>query len=290
MTLGLERAREVAPPSFLADSVLAERGKSLVVRGTFDGEPAALKFLTDAAPRWRSKFAHEVGILRRFAAVGSPVTVPDLLWADVDRGAMIQEFIPGTPLGSDRVALQAPIVELGRLIEATRAITSWTGVEAPARAIVVDRYLSSLGRCVEQGLLERGEFERASRLLTVLACEPMLAHGDMLLSNILLRDGKLVFIDWEHARRRLPQHDLAFIWLTVAWNDAEAEQVVAASQESGGNQYAAFLLNALLLAALELQHAQDIADEGLRTQTTQHLAGRLADVRKGLASLVARYS
>lgn len=243
-------------PDFRPITLLSRTEKSLLIAGACEDGPAIAKLLTSREPLWAEKFGAEIEAYRCFTDTPPPVRVPALIAADEQHRVLLIAHAPGRlPVpGRDRFPLQAlDPAHVTAMIEAMADLAQW---RPPTDVLTRSPdYVGRLDRDHRQGLTTRQDHQALTDLLHQVGTDLVPGHGDPLPTNFVFGpDGRTTVIDWEHAGRYLPGHDLAVLW-TVLANTEEArariEELVAAGSTSAR---AAFTLNRAMLLVRELRN------------------------------------
>ncbi|MFD0509588.1 phosphotransferase family protein [Streptomyces aureus] len=220
------------------------------------GRTGHRKASTSREPLWAEKFGAEIEAYRCFTDTPPPVRVPALIAADEQHRVLLIAHAPGRlPVpGRDRFPLQAlDPAHVTAMIEAMADLAQW---RPPTDVLTRSPdYVGRLDRDHRQGLTTRQDHQALTDLLHQVGTDLVPGHGDPLPTNFVFGpDGRTTVIDWEHAGRYLPGHDLAVLW-TVLANTEEArariEELVAAGSTSAR---AAFTLNRAMLLVRELRN------------------------------------
>ncbi|WP_157905338.1 phosphotransferase, partial [Parafrankia colletiae] len=199
--LNADQARRVrlCYPDFRLREMVADTGKAVLLAGTYGGQPAVLKVLTDQARPWRERFARESAAYEAFAAEPPPVRVPVLL-APPAPGLLLVERIPGLPVARHRYP-DAPLSEAAAaaLLYVSDTLSDWA---APAVFVPAIDYPQRIRRYGPGGHGVLGA-DAVMGLLTLYRriagrVRWRFAHGDLLPTNVLLDDGAVpAVLDWE---------------------------------------------------------------------------------------------
>ncbi|MET8365308.1 phosphotransferase [Micromonospora sp. NPDC005194] len=250
------------------DTVLRRTDKTLLARGSFCGEPAAVKYLIDPDPFWAARWRHELDVYEVFGDTTPPVRVPRLLHTDRDR-LLVLEWVDASPLAVERYPQrELDTREVDAVLDCIAALNEWT---YPAvRFSPTFDYSERLARYQAKRYLTEGQREALDSLLARCDAPAQLNHGDPLASNILLNAGRsdsddeaettAVLVDWEFTGLFLPGFDLAMLHTQVgASTPLIRERIEAIVSETGIE--AAFALNLAVVLTRELRLHHELPED-----------------------------
>jgi len=140
-----------------------------------DGTNVVFKQLTSRAEPWQSLFRNEMRV--------------------------------GRKLKSSELARHSPRL-LG--VDMHRKISGWEHAEGKSSG--VGRYFSGKIKDKDCKAILK-VVEKVGRILPPPKDGYRFSHGDLVCSNLLLSQDKVVLVDWEHAGMRPAYYDLAFLWV-----------------------------------------------------------------------------
>lgn len=285
-TMSLARQR---CPDFTPEGVLARTGKTLLVEGMFQQQPAVAKLLTDDAPLWRRRFTVEAATYRMFATDPPPVAVPGLLSVDVDAGVLILSRVAGTGAASERHPTTGLSPAVSKTVVATvEAIATWAPPEG-AFAAVFD-YPERFSRYGPHGYgLLTGEdvtvLTHIDAALNSSVDAWAFAHGDALPSNMLMDAHHVTVVDWEWAGMYRPGYDHALLWTLLHHAPNTRAALIASASTGPWARRAGLWVNAAMTVAREIRIHRDLAPTPERERILTQLDRDLTAVRHELASL-----
>ncbi|MGC5322425.1 phosphotransferase family protein [Micromonospora arida] len=256
------------------DTVLRRTDKTLLARGSFRGEPAAVKYLIDPDPFWAAKWQHELDVYEAFGDTTPPVRVPRLLHTDRDR-LLVLEWVDASPLAVERYPQrELDTREVDAVLDCITALNEWT--YPAARFSPTFDYSDRVARYQAKGYLTEGQREALDSLLARCDAPAQLNHGDPLASNILLNAGRsglddeaettAVLVDWEFTGLFLPGFDLAMLHTQVGASTPLIRERIEAIVSKTGIE-AAFALNLAVVLTRELRlHHELPEDDPARTR------------------------
>ncbi|MFG2662104.1 aminoglycoside phosphotransferase family protein [Streptomyces sp. NPDC048425] len=269
-------------PDFRPTALLSRTEKSLLIAGKCEDGPAVAKLLTSREPLWAEKFGAEIEAYECFTDRPPPVRVPALIAADKRHHVLLIEHVPGRPPvpGRDRFPSQAlDPVHVTAMIEAMADLARW---RPPTDKLTrTPDYRGRLDRYHRQGLTTRQDHQALTDLLHQVGTGLVPGHGDPLPTNFVFGpDGRTTVIDWEHAGRYLPGHDLAVLWTvlaTTAQARIQIEELVAAGSSSAR---AAFTLNRAVLLVRELRNHRAVTPSTWRDERVEAIDRDWQDIRE----------
>ncbi|WP_435204911.1 phosphotransferase family protein [Micromonospora sp. bgisy143] len=250
------------------DTVLRRTDKTLLARGSFRGEPAAVKYLIDPDSFWAARWRHELDVYEVFGDNIPPVRVPRLLHTDRDR-LLVLEWFDASPLAVERYPQRkVDTREVDAVLDCITALNEWT--YPAARFSPTFDYSERVARYQAKGYLTEGQREALDSLLARCDAPAQLNHGDPLASNILLDAGRsdsddeaettAVLVDWEFTGLFLPGFDLAMLHTQVgASTPVIRERIEAIVSETGIE--AAFALNLAVILTRELRLHHELPED-----------------------------
>lgn len=246
-------------PRFVAGSVLHRSTTSFVVAGTLDLAPVVAKVLAGGSPFWRERFLREVEAYRLFEALPPPVPTPRMISADPSRGVILLERVFGRPLAYDRhPTASVPVPELAGALTELRQLNKW---QPPVGQSWIVNYAPRIDRARRQGIFDAADRAAVGELTRRAAGRWELAHGDLVLSNILkTRDG-FVFLDWATVGLYLAGFDLAQLWVLLGEVHGPRRVIEDMIGDAGPDALAPFLVNLALLLGRERRAYQHRTDE-----------------------------
>lgn len=254
-------------PEFNAVQVLRHSGRSVLIVGTTGRATAVAKCLLDHSPAWAERFRHEIAVYRAFVRHRPPVRVPRLIAADPDNCTLVIERMPGRAAALTRHPVEAPPrADVRAVLGAIRHLNAW---RPPAEMFgrPLD-YASRISRYHELGLFTDRDLSDLQKLVHGLALtgrvDWQFAHGDALLSNILLSPAGPVLVDWEHAGWYLPGYDLATLWTILGDAPVERRRISLAAQDQGPVARDAFLVNLMLVLTREIRTYETAVQRTMR--------------------------
>lgn len=264
-------------PRFVAGAVLHRSSTSLVVAGTVDLRPVVAKVLAGGSPFWRERFLREVEAYRLFESMNPPVRTPRLLTADSTRGVILLERVFGRPLATDRhPTTSIPIPQLAGALTELRQLSKW---QPPVGQSWIVNYSPRIDRARRQGVFDDADRAAVAELARRAAGQWELAHGDLVLSNVLkTRDG-FVFLDWATVGLYLAGFDLAQLWVLLGEVPGPRRVVEDMIGDGGPAALPPFLVNLALLLGRERRAYQHRTDD-LGVARRARLAESWADVRE----------
>ncbi|MGV9211091.1 phosphotransferase family protein [Micromonospora sp. RB23] len=242
------------------DTVLRRTAKTLLARGSFRGEPAAVKYLIDPDPFWAARWRHELDLYEVFGDTTAPIRVPRLLHSDRDR-LLVLEWVDASPVAVERYPeRELDAREVDAVLDCITALNEWT--YPAARFSPTFDYSQRVARYQAKGYLGEGQREALDSLLARCGAPAQLNHGDPLASNILLTAGRsdsgdeaettAVLVDWEFTGLFLPGFDLAMLHTQVGpGTPLIRERIEVIVSETGIE--AAFALNLAVVLTRELR-------------------------------------
>ncbi|WP_018500963.1 phosphotransferase [Parafrankia discariae] len=256
--LNVDQARQARQhyPDFHPRQTLAVTGKAILLAGTYRGQPAVLKVLTDHARLWRERFSSETATYEAFTATPPPVRTPAML-APPASGLLLMERLSGQAAARHRypdTLLSAPATDA--LLGVATALGSWTAPAAFTPAIDYPQRIIRYGP-QGHGVLGADTVAALLRLYERVAAHARwrFAHGDLLPTNVLLTDtDSPAVLDWEYAGLYLPRYDHALLWIILS-DDPDLQARIADGPDDD-----AFWLNVALLLAREIRIHCDEAD------------------------------
>jgi len=259
-------------PDFEMERVLQRTGKSLLIAGTFRGEPAVAKLLTDRGAFWQTRFLHEIEFYRAIQEGDPPIRIPQLLHADNPNLMMIQELLPGEPMADARHPSKPVDLQGFRaLLNTLPALHAWMPWPTPDPETIVLDYENRLAKHLQRGFLSPEDVDRGIRLLHSISWTPEFNHGDLLLTNCLFDtvQQRIALIDWEYAGYLVPGYDLALLYTLSLHDENQHAMITRVVQESGEKGSALFLVNLLILLARETHNLRELQHiDLLRSRTT----------------------
>ncbi|MEU1358776.1 phosphotransferase [Micromonospora zamorensis] len=256
------------------DTVLRRTAKTLLARGSFRGEPVAVKYLIDPDPFWAARWRHELDVYEVFGDTTPPVRVPRLLHADRDR-LLVLEWVDATPLAVERYPQrELDTREVDAVLDCITALNEWN--YPAARFSPTFDYSERVARYQAKGYLTEGQRDALDSLLARGDAPAQLNHGDPLASNILLKAGRsdsddeaettAVLVDWEFTGLFLPGFDLAMLHTQVGASTPVIRERIEAIVNDMGIE-AAFALNLAMVLTRELRlHHELPEDDPARTR------------------------
>lgn len=238
---------EALCPGFRVVEPLRLARKSELLAGVVDGAPVLAKRLAKPNPVWAWYLAREIAIYRAFAEMPPPVRVPRLIAADDD--TLVIERLPGGAIARRR----RPAAELardvvGQILATFDAFAHWTGRvphEVPDRRVLAQlrgRFLedptapiewvtAGIARACTRNIFDADVRDRALAALAGAVAVP--SHGDLLLRNAFLVDGRFALVDWECAGLHVATWDRALLWTQLG---AASRRVVEESIADGSRR------------------------------------------------------
>lgn len=284
-----ELIRAAAPvvrlrPDFRPTGLLSRTGKSLLIVGECAEGPVVAKLLTSREPLWVEKFGVEIEAYRCFGEVPPPVRVPALIAADEQARVLLIEQVQGGAPVSGRERFPSRALDLGQVNAMIGAMTDLARWRPPVGVLTrTPDYVGRLERDHRQGLTSRQDHRALTALLHEAGGELVPGHGDPLPTNFVFGpDGRTTVIDWEHAGRYLPGHDLAVLWIVLAATGevrARIEELVAAGPSAAR---AGFALNRAMLLVRELRNHRAVPPSSWRDERVAALARDWRAVREVL--------
>lgn len=277
-------------PQFSPTEVLARTGKTLLVAGTYQDQPAVAKLLTDDADLWQHRFAAEVHTYQVFTVHRPPVPAPRLLAADPEAGVLVLEHVTGQPVAYDRhpttpLALQAASAVVG----VAEAVAAW---RPPAGAFTaVFDYPERFSRYGPpgHGLLSVDDVDRLQALYTACTAAVdgvwVFAHGDALPSNVVLTGNAPMLLDWEWAGLYLPGVDHALLWTVLSADPVTRARLQASATTGDWHHRAGFWVNAAMTVTREIRTHRELPPSPQRRRILATLDDSLTAVREELARL-----
>jgi hypothetical protein len=264
-------------PRFVAGTVLHRSSTSFVVAGTLDLTPVVAKVLAGGSPFWRERFLREVEAYRLFEAVQPPVRTARLLAADPNRGVLLLERVFGRPLSYDRhPTASVPVLELAGALTELRQLNKW---QPPVGQSWIVNYAPRIDRARRQGIFDDVDRVAVAELARQAAGRWELAHGDLVLTNILkTRDG-FVFLDWATVGLYLAGFDLAQLWVLLGEVPGPRRVIEDMVGDAGLEAVPPFLVNLALLLGRERRAYQHRTDD-LGVARRARLAESWAEVRE----------
>lgn len=263
-------------PRFVAGTVLHRSSTSFVAAGTLDLTPVVAKVLAGGSPFWRERFLREVEAYRLFETLQPPVRTPRMLTADPNRGVILLERVFGRPLAYDRhPTASVPVVELAGALTELRQLNKW---QPPVGQSWIVNYAPRIDRARRQGIFDAADRAAVGELARRAAGRWELAHGDLVLSNILkTRDG-FVFLDWATVGLYLAGFDLAQLWVLLGEVPGPRRVIEDMIGDAGPAALPPFLVNLALLLGRERRAYQHRTDD-LGVARRARLDESWADVR-----------
>ncbi len=263
--------------------VVRGTGKSILVAGEMDGEPAIAKIPRTADPFWVAKWRHEIDLYRSFARERPPVRIPQLKWTN-GRTALILEWIGDRPADEGRY-LSGPLDagDMAAVIAAVQAINTWqpTLPGSPARRVMVD-YEKRIERYYRRGFFTEADREALAQLLARCGDRREFGHGDLLPANILLGAGHVcTLVDWEFGGQYLPGYDLATLYVLLGDAAPAIRPRIEAAVTSAGMD-AEFCVNLACILVRELRIHQELNDTDIARDRLPGLAEAWAQGRRRL--------
>lgn len=276
-------------PHFTPTEVLARTGKSLLVAGTYTGQPAVAKLLTDSAGLWRQRFAAEAYTYQVFATHRPPVPAPRLLAANPEAGMLMLEHVTGWPAATDRhptVALDPQAASA--VAAAADMVAAWRPPDGVFTAVFdySDRFARYGPR--GHGLLSGDDVDRLQAVYTACAAVDdvwVFTHGDALPGNVLLGDDTVTLLDWEWAGLYLPGFDHALLWTVLSADPATRARLQASATTGNWHHRAGFWVNAAMTVTREIRTHRDLPPSPPRRRILASLDDSLTVVRGEFARL-----
>ncbi|MBV9026691.1 MAG: aminoglycoside phosphotransferase family protein [Streptomycetaceae bacterium] len=259
-------------PGLKVTGVLHRTGKTVLLTGTLDDRAVVVKALTDPDPFWREKFTREIVAYQAFATSPPPFPVPALRAADEAVGVFVLDHADGRPAATERYppALPLPLVE--RLLAAVAPVRRWT--PPPVLAQPVFAYPDRLARYRAAGLFDDADVAALTVLLRRTVGRWEFAHGDALLSNILITDdGRATLIDWEFAGLYPPAYDLALLWVLLRATEGARDRIETAAGDEPAVR-AGFWISVATVLTREMRTHRELPEHAPQRA---HLAGLTAD-------------
>ena len=258
-------------------------GKSMLVAGEMNGEPAIAKILLTADPFWVAKWRHEIDIYRSFARERPPVRIPELKWTN-GQTALILDWIGDRPADEGRY-LSGPLDagDVAAIVAAAEAVSSWqpTVPGSPARRLMVD-YEKRINRYHRRGFFTGADRQALMRLLARSGDRRDFGHGDLLPANILLGAGHAcTMVDWEFGGQYLPAYDLATLYVLLGGAAPAIRPRIEAAVASAGTD-AEFCVNLACILVRELRIHQELSDDDIARERLPGLAEAWAEGRRRL--------
>jgi hypothetical protein len=263
-------------PRFVAGEVLHRSPTSLVVGGTLDLAPVVAKVLAGGAPFWREHFLREIEAYRLFEALPPPVKVPKLVTADEHRGVLLTQRIYGRPLAYERhPTTSIPSDELAGALTELRQLHKW---QPPVGQSWIVNYGPRIDRAHRQGLLDNNDRAAVTTLARQATGRWELAHGDLVLDNVLRTREGYVFLDWATAGLYLAGFDLAQLWVLLGEVHGPRRVIEDMVSDAGPTAEAPFLVNLALLLGRE-RRSLHYRTDAVGVERRQHLEAAWEDVR-----------
>lgn len=272
-------------PRFVAGTVLHRSSTSFVAAGTLDLTPVVAKVLAGGSPFWRERFLREVEAYRLFETLQPPLRTPRMLSADPNRGVILLERVFGRPLAYDRhPTASVPVAELAGALTELRQLHKW---QPPVGQSWIVNYAPRIDRARRQGIFDAADRAAVGELARRAAGRWELAHGDLVLSNILkTRDG-FVFLDWATVGLYLAGFDLAQLWVLLGDVHGPRRVIEDIIGDTGPAALPPFLVNLALLLGRERRAHQHRTDE-LGVARRARLDESWADVRDQIHRAAAK--
>lgn len=256
---GLAVSSDVNREFFVPRELIARTGKAELVVGCMKGRAAVLKRLVNDGALWNRLFAREIEMYEHFQSFPPPVSVPKLLWASADDAVLVLEHVPGVALAHERYP-RSPIdgAVLMRLLTELERLHSWE-TEYPRSLRAVDQFLEErICKAKQRGFISEVHVRRIGRIIADNSWKPEFNHGDLVLSNCLLADRRVTFVDWEFGDCYLPGYDLAMLWTLLGEQPAGRRRIEIALREVGDTRLQLFTVNQVLVLTRELKIYQEL--------------------------------
>ncbi|MFI5959545.1 3-hydroxyasparagine phosphotransferase [Cryptosporangium sp. NPDC051539] len=264
-------------PRFVPGTVLHRSSTSFVVAGSVDLSPVVAKVQAGGSPFWREHFLREVEAYRVFETSPPPVRTARLLSADTGRGVLLLERVFGRPLAYDRhPSVAIPADELAGALTELRQLAKW---QPPVGQSWIVNYTPRIDRARRQGMFDDADRAAVAELARRAAGRWELAHGDLVLDNVLKTREGYVFLDWATVGLYLAGFDLAQLWVLLGDLHGPRRVIEDLVNDDGPPALAPFLVNLALLLGRERRAYQHRTDADGVTRRMR-LAEAWDDVRQ----------
>ncbi|MEV6927116.1 aminoglycoside phosphotransferase family protein [Dactylosporangium sp. NPDC051485] len=173
-------------PGFIAVGPPITTGTSQLQHGTVDGRAVIAKHPTDLRPWWQDRCRQEITVYRALADNPPPITVPELVAADVDAPLLILTRVPGGPLHPDRYPPAGTVSAdaVTRLLHTLDRLHQWP--LGRQRGLFPDDsdYQQQIN-ALPDDLLTTDAKDRLIRLFGIAGIGLQLTHGDAHLGNAI---------------------------------------------------------------------------------------------------------
>jgi hypothetical protein len=202
------------PLDFKAPLLIQRTGKAAVFEGLYRGHPAVAKVLRSTEQMWREALRMET-LVYNAKAEAVHFGTPTLLWSAPN--AVIMTRLPGAPLAPQRyLPPDVPLLCLRELIDAlVEVATLRLDVDLSGRTLTPQGLTTKVEKLACQGYADPKACQAVQTYLSGDQA-PTLAHGDPIPSNVLISNGRIGLIDWEHVGFCPPAYDLAMLWIISA--------------------------------------------------------------------------
>lgn len=268
------------------EKVMHHTDKTLLAYGTFDGQPAAIKWLLTPSSFWAAKWRHEIAVYHTFADSPPPTRAPRLLHTDDER-LLVVEWLPGSPLDEDRYPQRTlTAAEIDSVLSGILAFNTWRAPDSRLHPIF--DYADRFSRYHSLDYLTNADTKALGKLLDRSGPPIQINHGDPLASNILVDSaGVASLLDYEFTGLFLPGFDLAMLHTQLgAHTPALKTRIDDLVADRGHDD--SFAVNLATVLTRELRMHHELEDKNLRNRRLGLLNPAWDEARQRLHRLALR--